>query len=141
MLPAGRGAVSALGGAGADKIALHVREAAEYRQHQAPGAGAGVGPRLGQGLKLRLGVHDALDDAEQVKGAACQPINPCHRHHVAGGQLAEHPVKLAAVGPRAGRLLAVDVAAAETGPCAENVAKGVFSGKSRSKCQVPLLTR
>src|SRR5262249_16232682 len=30
----------------ADQVALHVRQAAEYRQHQAPGAGAGVGPRL-----------------------------------------------------------------------------------------------
>jgi hypothetical protein len=37
------------------------------------------------------------------------------RHHVAGGQLAEHPVKLAAVGPRAGHLRAVDIAAAASG--------------------------
>jgi hypothetical protein len=25
-------------------------------------------------------------------------VNPRHRHHVAGGQLADHPVKLAPVG-------------------------------------------
>jgi hypothetical protein len=41
------GAAPAFGGAGADKIALHVRQAAEYGKHQAPGAGAGVGPRFG----------------------------------------------------------------------------------------------
>jgi hypothetical protein len=56
-----------------------------------------------------FGVHDALDDGEQVKGAARQPVNPRHRHDVAGGQLAKHPVELAPVGPRAGHLLAVDV--------------------------------
>jgi hypothetical protein len=49
----------ALGGAGADKIPFYVREAAENRQHQALGAGAGVGPRFRQGSELRLGVHDA----------------------------------------------------------------------------------
>ena len=48
MLSSGLGAAPAFGGAGADKIALHVRQPAENRQHQAPGAGAGVGPRLGQ---------------------------------------------------------------------------------------------
>src|SRR5205807_10428721 len=58
---------------------------------------------------------DALDDGEQVEGAAGQPVNPCHRHHVAGGQLAEHPVKLAPVGPRARHLLAIDVPAAASG--------------------------
>jgi len=44
--------------------------------------------------------------------AARQPVDARHRHDVAGGQLAEHPVKLAAVGPRACHLLAVDVPAA-----------------------------
>ena len=62
-----------------------------------------------------FGVHDLLDDGEQVEGAARQPVNPRHRHHVAGGQLAEHPVKLAPVGPRARHLLAVDVPAAASG--------------------------
>jgi hypothetical protein len=33
-------------------------------EHQAPGAGAGVGPRFRQGSKLRLGVRDALDDVQ-----------------------------------------------------------------------------
>jgi hypothetical protein len=87
----------------------------QARQHQAPGAGAGVGPRLGQGSKLRLGVHDALDDGEQVEGAAGEAVNPRHHHYVAGGQLAEHPVKLAPVGPPAGHFFAVDVPAAASG--------------------------
>ena len=52
---------------------------------------------------------------EEVEGAACETVNPRNRHHVAGGQLAEHPVKLASVGPRAGRFLAVDVPAAASG--------------------------
>ena len=38
----GLGAAPAFGCAGADKIALHVCEAAQYRQHQTPGACAGV---------------------------------------------------------------------------------------------------
>ena len=70
VLPLGLGAAPAFGGAGADKITLHIRQSAKYRQHQAPGGGAGVGPRFGQGSKLRLCVHDLLDDGEQVKGAA-----------------------------------------------------------------------
>ena len=57
----------------------------------------------------------SLDDAEQVKGAARQPVDPRDRHHVSGGQLTEHPVKLAPVGPRAGHLLAVDVPAGASG--------------------------
>ena len=39
---------AALGGARADKVALHVRQSAQHGNHQAPGAGAGVGLRLGQ---------------------------------------------------------------------------------------------
>ena len=111
----GLGAAPAFGGAGADKVALNVCEAAQYRQHQTPGAGAGVGPWLGHRSKLRLRVHDALDDAEQVERAARQPVDACHRHHVAGVETVEHAQKLAPVGPRAGHLLAVDVATAATG--------------------------
>ena len=88
---------------------------AEYRQHQPPGAAGAVGPRFRQGSKLRLGVHDALDDGEQVKGAAGEAVDPCHRHHIAGGQLAEHPVRFGPVGPRVADLLAVDVPAVASG--------------------------
>jgi hypothetical protein len=111
----GLGAAPAFGGAGADEVALNVGEASEYRQHQAPGAGAGVGPRFRQGSELRPGVHNALDDAEQVEGAARKPVDPRHRHHVSGGEAAQHPQKLAPVGPRAGHLFPVDVPAAAPG--------------------------
>ena len=63
-LPALLRAAAALGGAGADKIALHVGEAAQHGYHQSPGPGAGVGPWLRQRTELRLGVHDLLDDGE-----------------------------------------------------------------------------
>jgi hypothetical protein len=74
-----------------------------------------VGPRFRQGSELRLGVDDALDDAEQVERAAREAVDACHRHHVAGGKVAEHPVKLAPVGPCARHLLAVDVSAGASG--------------------------
>jgi hypothetical protein len=61
---------------------------------------------------LRLGVNDALDDPEQVKGATDKAVDSRDRHRAAAGQLAEHPVKRAPVGPCARHLLAVDVPAA-----------------------------
>jgi hypothetical protein len=80
MLSTGLGAAPAFGGVGADQVALHVCQAAENGNHQPPGAGAGVGPRFGQGSELRLGVHDALDDFEQIEGAAGEAVNPRYRH-------------------------------------------------------------
>ena len=56
-LPALLRPAAAVGGAGADKVALHVSEAAENGNHQAPGAGAGIGPRFGERTELRFGVH------------------------------------------------------------------------------------
>jgi hypothetical protein len=64
---------------------------------------------------LRLRVHDPLDHAEQVKRAARKPVDPRHRHHVAGGQLVEHAQKLAPVGPSARHLFPIDVPAAASG--------------------------
>jgi hypothetical protein len=52
MLSLGLGAVPAFGGAGADQVALNIGKAAEYRHHQAPGAGAGVGPRFCQVIEI-----------------------------------------------------------------------------------------
>jgi hypothetical protein len=68
MLPKCPGTAPALRRAGADKIVLHVCQAAKDSNHQAPGAGGGVGPRLGQGAELPACIHDALDDGEQVEG-------------------------------------------------------------------------
>jgi hypothetical protein len=69
MLSAGVGAALAFGCPGADQIALHVGKASEYREHQASGAGAGVGLRFRQGSERRLGVHDSLDDAEGLRAS------------------------------------------------------------------------
>jgi hypothetical protein len=69
VLPALLRPTTALGGAGADEITLHVGEAAKHGNHQPPGTGAGIGPWLGEGAELRLGVDDLLDDGEQVEGA------------------------------------------------------------------------
>ena len=77
-LPALLCPIAALGGAGGDKIALCVRQAAQYSNHQPPGAG--VGPRLGKRMELRLGVHDLLEDGEQVEGAAREAVNTCDYH-------------------------------------------------------------
>jgi hypothetical protein len=49
---------------------------------------------------LRLGVHDLLDDGEQVERAAGEPVDARHRHHVARGESLQHPQKLAPVGAR-----------------------------------------
>jgi hypothetical protein len=85
------------GGAGADKIALHVRQPAEIENHQSPGAGAGVGPRFSQGSKLRFGVHDALDDANRSKMLCVSRSIRVTVATSSEGRLAEHPVKLAPV--------------------------------------------
>jgi len=104
--------VAALCGPGADKIALHVGQAAEHSQHQPPGAGAGVGPRFLERAELRLGVRDALDDGKQIEGAASQPVDARHRHHVPRGEGVEQFEKLAAVAVRARHLLAVNLCTA-----------------------------
>jgi hypothetical protein len=77
--PLGLGAAPALGGAGADKVALHVRQSTQHGNHEPPGAGAGVGPRLGERTELRLGVHDALNNGEQVEGAERWAVNAHQR--------------------------------------------------------------
>jgi hypothetical protein len=70
---------------------------------------------FGRRSKLRLGVHDLLDDGEQVEGAAGEAVNPRHRDHVAGAETVEHAEKLAPVGVRTRHPLAIDVPAAASG--------------------------
>jgi len=60
-LPALLRPAAALGGAGADKISLHVSEAAENGNHQAPGAGAGIGPRFGEPGRCRSSLTPPTD--------------------------------------------------------------------------------
>ena len=77
--------------------------------------------RCGRKKSTRFGRRLAENDAAlastmrltiaKVEGAAREAVDSCHRHHVAGAELAKHPVKLAPVGPHTGRFLAVDVAA------------------------------
>jgi hypothetical protein len=55
--------------------------------------------------------NEALDDAEQVKGAAREAVDPRHRHHVAGGKSLEQFGQFAPVAVRARHLLAVNPAA------------------------------
>jgi hypothetical protein len=71
-----------------------------------PKTASGAGHRATSAAAVRLRVNCHRNP---------EAVDPRHRHHVAGGQLAEHPVKPAAVGPRAGRLLAVDVPARAPG--------------------------
>jgi hypothetical protein len=52
-----------------------------------------------------------LTMANRSKVAAREAVNPRDRHHVAGGEVAEHGEKLAPVGPCARHLLAVYPAA------------------------------
>jgi hypothetical protein len=62
-----------------------------------------------------LASHDALDDLEQVEGAAGEAVNPRHRDHVAGAETVEHAEKLAPVSARTRHLLAVDVPVGASG--------------------------
>ena len=96
-------AAAAFGGAGADKIALHVTPSRRERQSSGARCWCRCRPTVGQGSELRLGVHDLLDDREQVKGAAREAVNPRHRHHVTGGEGLQHFEKLAPVVVRARR--------------------------------------
>jgi hypothetical protein len=75
MLPSGLGTAPAFDGAGADQIALHVGEAAQHREYQAPGADAGVGLRFRQGSELCACIDNLFDDAEQVEGATGEAVN------------------------------------------------------------------
>ena len=60
-------------------------------------------------------VNDPLHDPEQVERATGKAVDARYRHHVAGGEAAEHAEKFAPVGPGARGLLAVDVPAAASG--------------------------
>jgi hypothetical protein len=57
-------------------------------------------------------------DNEEVEGAARQPVDAHRGYHIIAGEAVKHQQKLAPVGPRARRLLAVDVPAAAPGGAA-----------------------
>jgi len=93
------------------ETALHVGQAAQHGDHQAAGAGAGIGPRLGQRAELPAGIHNALHDGKEVEGRARQAVYPRHRHNVAGGEILQEALQLASVGSGAAGLLPVDLGA------------------------------
>jgi len=68
----GLGAAPAFGGAGADEVVLYLGEASEYRQHQAPGTGAGVGPPFAEFRDHEIATGpitaDATSDPRWVHG-------------------------------------------------------------------------
>jgi hypothetical protein len=59
-----------------------------------PCAVAGVGPCVGEGSKPGFLACDRREGVEKVAGRACQPVEPRHRHHVAGADLGQQPAKL-----------------------------------------------
>jgi hypothetical protein len=93
----------AFAGAGADQLALELRQSAEHGQHQTPVRGRRVGPRVGEGSKPGFLAGDRGEGVEKIACRACQPVEPRHHHHVAGGEAVKQPVKLHAVGPRPAR--------------------------------------
>src|SRR5689334_17139889 len=72
-------------------------------------------PAVPPGSKLRLSVHDLLNDSEQVEGAAREAVDPGDCHHVAGSEVLKHFEKLAAVVVRARHFLAINLGGATGG--------------------------
>jgi hypothetical protein len=111
MLTASDSPDTAFRRARSDEVALHVGKPPEYGDHQAAGAGSGIGPRLCKRAELRTSIHDAFDDREQIEGAASKSINSGHRHDVPSSDVLEELQEFAPVGLRAAGLLPVDFAA------------------------------
>jgi hypothetical protein len=57
------------------KVTLYVRQAAQDGQHEPPGAGAGIRPRLGQGAEQRAGIGNLFHDGKKVEGGAGQAVD------------------------------------------------------------------
>lgn len=107
MLSAFLGACPALAGAGADQVTLDIRQTAQHGNHHPPRAGRGIGPRLGKGQELPTGIHNLLDDGEQLERRSGEAVDPRHHQHVAALYGFEEAGQLFAVGDGAAHLLAV----------------------------------
>lgn len=105
------GPCAALCRPGADQVAFHVGEASEDGEHESAGAGAGIGPRLGEGAELRLRIHDPPNNGEQVEGGAGQAVNSRDQHLVAVPKSGEEAVQLSPICPGATDLLLEDARA------------------------------
>ena len=66
------GPASAFGGA--SEIAFHVRKLAEYRRHQAPGAGAGVGPPFAECRDHEIATGSITADATSDLPGVTSPL-------------------------------------------------------------------
>jgi hypothetical protein len=61
---------------------------------RAPGAGRGAGLPLGERAEVPAGVHDPLDESEEVEGGegrAGEPIDADYYHHIAGSKGLQQP--------------------------------------------------
>jgi hypothetical protein len=85
---------------------------AKDRDHEAAGAGGGIGPGLGEGAEMRAGIDDALDDGEEVEGRSGQAVDAGHDDRIALGYRSQKSLELRAVGASAARLFTVDLRAA-----------------------------
>ena len=106
------GAHPALGGAGADQVALDIGQPAEHGDHQAAGRCRRIGPWLGERAELCLAIHDRLHDGKQVEGRAGKPIDARDQYGVAGIESGERCSARAGPG---GPQLAVDLILAGVG--------------------------
>ena len=88
---------------------------------------------------MRLGVHDPLDDGEQGKGAAREAVYPRHDHPISGHEVLEHVEKLAAVGPSAGHLLAVNLGASRAAKLLKLSVEGLPVGADAGIAEMAVL--
>jgi hypothetical protein len=106
------GARPALAGADADKLALELGEATEYRQHQPAVRRGGVGPCVPERAEAGFLLGDRRERVQQVAGRAGEAIEPRHHYHVAGGEFGDKPAQLRPVGLGPARHLAEHLARA-----------------------------
>jgi hypothetical protein len=112
VLSLGLGAASAVGGAGADKVALHVASppntAIISRPVLVPVSAHGSASERNCGLASTI----CLTMANRSKVLRAKAVNARYRHHVAGGEGVQHFEELAAVVVCASHLLAENLGAA-----------------------------
>ena len=77
---------------------------------------------------MRLGVHDLLDDGEQVEGAAREAVDPRTVTTSPGARCVEHFEKLAPVAVRARHLLPVNLGASRAAQLLKLAVEGLPAG-------------
>jgi hypothetical protein len=74
--PARLGTVAPFTGAGADKVPLELREAAEHDQHQAAVRRCGVGPCIAERAETGFPIGDRRERVQQIARRARQQVEP-----------------------------------------------------------------